>query len=67
MRQDKEERESTRHTIWIAFCAMLLHCDMCVEMVESAICFVAFRERTLIETLDLVVATAGAFLDGIAG
>jgi hypothetical protein len=53
-------------TCWIALLAMSLKGDMIVQMIEGAVRLIATPPATFVWTLDLVVASAGALLDGVA-
>lgn len=53
--------------VWAALLAMLLHRDMCIEVVEGTVSLCAVLPRASIEAFDFVVAPARTLFDGISG
>lgn len=53
--------------VWTALGAMLLHRDMGVEVVEGTVGLCAVWPVALVETFDLIVASARTFFDCVSG
>jgi hypothetical protein len=54
-------------TIWTPLGAMFLHCDMGIQMIESAIRLCAIWPGTLVEAFDFIVPSPGTLFNGVSG